>query len=49
MAQRMVILKNMMNATVSVKKPEYGVNRRWDKRGRHSVWPPSESPSSPPA
>lgn len=39
MAQRMVILKNMMNATVSVKKPEYGVNRRWDKRGQTSAIP----------
>ena len=29
MATRMVKLKNMVNKTVSVKLPEYGINRRW--------------------
>ena len=34
MAERTVALKSMFNATVTVKKPEYGVNRKWQKRGQ---------------
>ena len=34
MAQRMVILKNMVNGNVSVKKPQYGVNRTWTRLGQ---------------
>jgi hypothetical protein len=36
---RMVYLKNMVNATVSVKKPEFGVNRKWNKRGQTQALP----------
>lgn len=39
MAERMVALKNMMNATVSVRKPEYGVNRKWNRRGQTMAIP----------
>lgn len=34
MAQRMVKVKNMVNKTVSIKKPEYGVNRRWTSKNQ---------------
>ena len=34
MATRMVKLKNMVNKTVSVKLPEYGINRRWTAKGQ---------------
>lgn len=34
MAQRMVMITNMVNAKVSIKDPAYGVNRRWEKRGQ---------------
>lgn len=34
MAQRMVKVQNMVNKTVSVKKPEYGINRRWTQKGQ---------------
>jgi hypothetical protein len=33
MENRMVSIESMVNATVVIKKPEYGVNRRWLKRG----------------
>lgn len=31
---RMVYLKNMVNKTVGVKIPEYGVNRKWTQKGQ---------------
>lgn len=31
---RMVNLKNMVNKTVGVKLPEYGVNRKWTQKGQ---------------
>ena len=31
---RMVNLKNMVNKTVGVKLPEYGVNRKWTTKGQ---------------
>lgn len=34
MAQRMVMITNMVNGMISVKDPTYGINRRWDKRGQ---------------
>lgn len=34
MAERTIALKSMVNAMVTVKKPEYGVNRKWSKRGQ---------------
>ena len=35
MAQaRMVMIQNMVNKTVGVKYPEYGVNRKWTKKGQ---------------
>lgn len=34
MAQRMVMVKNMMNCIVSVKDTTYNINRRWNKRGQ---------------
>lgn len=34
MAERMVALRNMVNSTVSIRKPEYGVKRTWKKRGQ---------------
>lgn len=34
MAQKMVMITNMVNGMVSVKDPTYGVNRRWVKRGQ---------------
>ena len=34
MAQRMVKVQNMVNKTVSIKKPEYGINRRWTQKGQ---------------
>jgi len=34
MATRMVKLKNMVNKTVSVKLPEYGINKRWTAKGQ---------------
>jgi hypothetical protein len=36
---RMVLIKSMVNATVSVRKSEYGVNRRWEKRGQTQAIP----------
>ena len=33
MAQRMVLIKNMMDCIVSVKDATYNINRRWNKRG----------------
>ena len=39
MADRMVHLKNTMNATLSVRKPQYGVNRTWAKRGQVQALP----------
>lgn len=32
--QRMVIIKNMYDAVVSVYKPEYGIQRKWQKLGQ---------------
>ncbi len=32
--EKMVMLKNMVDSMVSVRKPEYGVNRRWNRRGQ---------------
>lgn len=34
MSQRMVKVQNMVNKTVSIKKPEYGINRRWTQKGQ---------------
>lgn len=34
MANRMVKVKNMVNKTVSIKLPEYGVNKKWTARGQ---------------
>lgn len=34
MATRMVILKNMIDAQISVKDPAVGVNRKWQRRGQ---------------
>lgn len=34
MSVRMVMLKNMVNSSVSVKDPSLGVNRTWHKRGQ---------------
>lgn len=34
MAERMVVLKSMVNGTVSVNYPQYGINRRWSKMGQ---------------
>lgn len=31
---RYVIIKNMLNANVSVKKPQYGINRTWTQFGQ---------------
>lgn len=31
---RMINLKNMVNKTVGVKLPEYGVNRKWTQKGQ---------------
>lgn len=39
MANRMVALKSTVNGTVVIKKPEYGVNRRWLKRGQTQMVP----------
>jgi hypothetical protein len=33
MADRMVALKSTVDSLVSVRKPEFGVNRRWQKMG----------------
>lgn len=32
--QRMVVIKNMYDAVVSVIKPEYGIQRKWQKLGQ---------------
>lgn len=37
--QRMVVLKNMINGNVSVKKPQYGVNRTWTRMGQPMAIP----------
>ena len=34
MAERMVVLKNMVNGKVVVNKPAYGVRRVWNKRNQ---------------
>ena len=34
MAERMVVLKNMVNSRVVVNKPAYGVRRVWNKRNQ---------------
>lgn len=34
MKERMVVLKSMVNGTVSVNYPQYGINRRWSKMGQ---------------
>lgn len=39
MENRMVILKNMVNATVAIRKPEYNFNRRWLARGQSQAVP----------
>lgn len=39
MDNRMVSIESMVNATVVIKKPEYGVNRRWLKRGQRQAIP----------
>lgn len=39
MAERMVLLENMVDSIVTVKKPEYGVNRKWNKRGQKQAVP----------
>lgn len=39
MADRMVHLKNTMNATLSVRKPEYGIYRTWNKKGQVQAIP----------
>lgn len=36
---RMVAVKSMVNARVSVKDPTYGVNRRWDRKGQQITLP----------
>lgn len=32
--ERNVVVKNMVNATVSIVNPQYGINRRWSKKGQ---------------
>lgn len=39
MAERMVALKSTIDSMVSVRKPEYGVNRRWQKVGQTQMLP----------
>lgn len=39
MAERMVALKSTIDSMVSVRKPEYGVNRRWQKIGQTQMLP----------
>lgn len=39
MAERMVALKSTVRGTVVIKKPEYGVNRKWLKRGQTQIIP----------
>lgn len=39
MENRQVLLENMMDAIVSVVKPEYGVRRKWNKRGQVMALP----------
>ena len=39
MADRMVALKSTINSLVSVRKPEFGVNRRWQKMGQTQTLP----------
>lgn len=34
MATRMVNLQNMVNKTIGLNKPEYGVKRKWTKKGQ---------------
>lgn len=36
---RMVTIKSMVDARVSVKDPTYGVNRRWDRKGQRISMP----------
>lgn len=39
MAERMVALKSMVNAIVTIKKPEFGINKKWQKRGQILMMP----------
>lgn len=39
MADRMVAIKSMVDNLVSVRKPEYGINRRWQTRGQVLMLP----------
>lgn len=39
MADRMVALKSTVDSLVSVRKPEFGVNRRWQKMGQTQTLP----------
>ena len=39
MAERMVALKSTIDSLVSVRKPEFGVNRRWQKMGQTQTLP----------
>lgn len=39
MADRMVSLKSMVDGTVTVKKPEFGVNRKWIRREQTMALP----------
>lgn len=34
MAERMVKLQNMVNKTIGLNKPEYGIKRKWTKKGQ---------------
>jgi hypothetical protein len=34
MATRMVNLQNMVNKTIGLNKPEYGIKRKWTKKGQ---------------
>lgn len=39
MENRQVLLKNMMDAVVSVVKPDYGIRRKWNKRNQVMALP----------
>lgn len=39
MENRQVIIKSMYDAVISVVKPEYGVRRKWNKRGQSMALP----------
>lgn len=39
MADKMVALKSTIDSLVSVRKPEFGVNRRWQKMGQTQTLP----------